>query len=336
MSKELMIPKNLTPEVFTTGGIEPLLNDIKSKVLNFNADISTEEGRKEVASFAYKIARSKTAVDDMGKEYVAKLKELPKQVDAQRKLFRESMDELRDKVRQPLTEWETAEKERIKGLELAIGEIINAGNVSFERWQEFPVDLMKDRLKKIQAEKETNWQEFSDRAEQVISEAIEKIETAISKKETYDNEQAELEQLRKEKAEREKRDYEEKIKQEAAEKARHEAEEKAAQEKAEIERKAREEVERIEREKKAAIESQERAEREAKEAVEKERARVAEKEVRKQEEEQKRITDKEHKKKIHSEIEIFLSSQLGLDDNSSSAVVDALQLGAIPHITIKY
>jgi hypothetical protein len=114
-SKELMIPENITPAIFTDEkkGITELLKSVGTKVVAFKGDISTEEGRKETKDFGKLINRSKTAVDDMGKEHVAKLKELPKQIDAQRKLFRDGMDEYKDQVLKPLTEWQEVEDKRI-------------------------------------------------------------------------------------------------------------------------------------------------------------------------------------------------------------------------------
>lgn len=154
MTKELIRLNDLTPAVFNN--VEPLLKDIQAKVANFNGDVSTDIGRKKIASFAFKISRSKTAVDNMGKEHVAELKQLPKLVDEQRKMFRDGMDEMRDAVRKPLTDWEDADKERIAVHEGNLAEIVNAGLVS---WQVMCIDALKDRLAELQREKATDWQE---------------------------------------------------------------------------------------------------------------------------------------------------------------------------------
>jgi hypothetical protein len=65
---------------------------------------------------AHKVARSKTYIDNAGKDLVAELKALPKQIDESRRVVRERLDALKDEVRRPLTEWE-AEQERIKAEE---------------------------------------------------------------------------------------------------------------------------------------------------------------------------------------------------------------------------
>jgi ABC-type Zn uptake system ZnuABC Zn-binding protein ZnuA len=61
-------------------------------------------------------SRSKTYIDNAGKDLVAELKALPKQIDESRRVVRERLDALKDEVRRPLTEWE-AEQERIKAEE---------------------------------------------------------------------------------------------------------------------------------------------------------------------------------------------------------------------------
>ncbi len=348
-----MIPNDITPAIFTDKkkGVKELLETVKKKVDAFKGDLSTEESRKEIKDFAKKINRSKTAVDDMGKEHVAKLKDLPKQIDAQRKIFREGMDEYKDKVLKPLTEWEAVENERIAVHEGNIAEIANAGDVS---WRVMCIDAIKDRLAELQRAKATDWQEFSERANQVISESIEKAETAIAEREIYDKEQAELEALRKEKAERDKRDYEEKLKTEAAEKER-----------LETERKAKEKAERLEREKKLVEEAEQRAKAELKAAKQKaiddaKRAEIAKIEAKKQAEADKEAAvvrehekvaaeekakadaqakleaNKKHKSKIHNDIGIALSSQMGLDPTIASELIEWISLGKIPHVSIRY
>ena len=65
----------LTPAtVFVPGGVEAIVSKLETEVRSIKTDISTDAGRKEIASIAYKVARSKTALDDMGKNLVADIK----------------------------------------------------------------------------------------------------------------------------------------------------------------------------------------------------------------------------------------------------------------------
>ena len=52
-------------------------------------------------------------MDSAGKKLVADWKEKAKKVDESRKIARDFLDNLRDEVRRPLTEWEEAEEKRI-------------------------------------------------------------------------------------------------------------------------------------------------------------------------------------------------------------------------------
>ena len=100
--------------IFTNqDGLDKILKGIESKVSGIVPDISTQKGRKEIASLAYKVAQSKTLLDKLGAELTANWKERAKKVDVSRKYIRDYLDTLKDRVRQPLTEWEEAEAKRI-------------------------------------------------------------------------------------------------------------------------------------------------------------------------------------------------------------------------------
>ena len=72
----------------------------------------TRAGRAELASLAHRVARTKTALDDLGKDLVAEWKAKSAAVDAQRRRIREALDGLKGTVRAPLTQWELDEEAR--------------------------------------------------------------------------------------------------------------------------------------------------------------------------------------------------------------------------------
>jgi len=72
----------------------------------------TRAGRAELASLAHRVARTKTALDDLGKDLVADWKAKSAAVDAQRRRIREALDALKGTVRAPLTQWELDEEAR--------------------------------------------------------------------------------------------------------------------------------------------------------------------------------------------------------------------------------
>ncbi|MEG7606686.1 hypothetical protein [Citrobacter braakii] len=115
----VVIEKSSAMAVFTNNEqLDPIIEKIEKEARSLVPDVSTKKGRDAIASMAHKVARSKTYIDNAGKDLVAELKALPKQIDESRRIVRERLDALKDEVRRPLTEWE-AEQERIKAEEAA-------------------------------------------------------------------------------------------------------------------------------------------------------------------------------------------------------------------------
>ena len=102
--KDLFDPENPS--------LEQALERIKEEVTSEVFDVTEEKGRKQIASLAHKVARTKTAIDGAGKDYVSGLKAQAKKIDNIRKHAREYLDDVKAKVRAPLTEWEDQEEAR--------------------------------------------------------------------------------------------------------------------------------------------------------------------------------------------------------------------------------
>lgn len=320
MANELVvIEKSTALEVFkSSDSVEDIICKVEQEVNSFIPDVTTAKGRKEIASLAYKVAQSKTYLDGLGKDLVAELKEIPKLIDANRRTVRERFDTLRDKVRQPLTEWE-AEQDRIKAEQ------------QMSAWHEEALEMNATFDKAL--------------AERIESDH----EIALLMNEKFDRDLAEA----KAEAERQRIAHEEELKKQAAEQARLETERKARQEieaAAQREREAKEAQERAEREKQEAIqraeqeakEAQERAEREKQAAIEAERkkaheaeqARLAEEE-RKRKEDAKRQEDKEHRRKYNQETLQALVSN-GFDEKLATEFIKLVASNQIPHMTMNY
>ncbi len=268
----LVIPSTMTaPLLFSPGKADQVIEEIKTVARKEAAelDISTAEGREKIASLAYKIARTKTATDKMRLELVADRKKELKLIDAEGARIWDELEGLQKEIRQPLTDWENRDKERIARHQAALAELETVGNQTANEWQSLSVDAMKNRLREIaEAYPESHdWEEFSSRGRLAVKTAKQSITDAIAKREKYDSDQAELARLRAEAAERAQKEREEA----AAAKAKQEAEEKARLAAIEAERKAQAEQERIrkEAEEKQARIQREAAEREA--AIERER-----------------------------------------------------------------
>lgn len=362
-------------EVFAQGGVDAVLASIAAKARAHKPDISTEAGRQKVASIAYQVARSKTALDDMGKGLVAGWKTAAAAVDADRRRIREFLDALRDEVRAPLTAFEQAEESRIARHEQALASISEApGFYSMAH----PSGTLRALLVRLQAYDTSGFEEFTARAQHALASEVALAKGALAAAEKREAEAAELERLRAEAdarrqqdAERERQEREARIAAEAAERARQAAEQKAAAESRAAEERAaaalREAEQKAERERfaaeraaqeKAAAEERaaraerdaedaarraaaervaaaERAERERVEAVEAERRRAAAAEKAQRDADERRAADKAHRGAINRAAYDALL-KLGLTDEHARSVIAAIVRGGIPHTSIRY
>ena len=226
---ELIIIENVNATtVFTQGGLDAILNDLAERARSIVLDGSTAKGRDEIRTIAARLAKSRTALFKAAKELREPLQADVKVIMAESNRMEEFMKGLEAEIRKPLTDFETAEKERIAAHEAALAEIAGGGDRAQAEWQTLPIETMQDRLTEIMnGDGVRDWQEFKSRADRVVEEAANKIRAAIEQRTKYDAEQAELARLRAEQVAREQQERDKKIADEAAEKARLDAEAKA-------------------------------------------------------------------------------------------------------------
>lgn len=309
-------------EIFTSNGLDPLLERITAAVNEFDPDVTTPAGRKEIASLARKVASSKTFLDNAGKDLVSNWKDKSKKVDAERKRMRDYLDDLKEKARKPLTEWEVVEKARLEKeliekerdncMELAIIE-----NDLFDRNRE--IEKKEAQFRKLEEERISK-----ELAEQRVKKA---------------EEDRALEEKKREERER-------MIAKEAAELAKHEAEERA-----------RMDIERHEKEIEEAKLSAEKAERDRIELIrmaeiekeiavkaEREKASMAaemkeqnqlKKEAAERAENERRIADVEHRRIINNEA-LQSIVEHGIDSETSKKVISLICRGLVKNVMIQY
>ncbi|HCF4089284.1 TPA: hypothetical protein NID97_006714, partial [Pseudomonas aeruginosa] len=201
-------------------GLDPFLAKIREEIDGFVPDVTTRKGREAIASIAYKVARSKTALDNVGKELVAELKEVPKKVDAERKRMRDLLDSWQAEVRQPLTEWEQREEMRKAKHQAGIDHI----NLRLE-CRDLDSTELKVNIEWLEGLSiGADWEEFETEAARTKDKALAALREALVAREKYEAEQAELERLRAEAAAREQKEREERIAREVAEAERMAAE----------------------------------------------------------------------------------------------------------------
>ncbi|HCC5989003.1 TPA: cell envelope biogenesis protein TolA [Enterobacter cloacae] len=298
--------------------IEDILQKVEREVMSFVPDVTTAKGRKEIASLAYKVAQTKTYLDGLGKDLVAELKEIPKLIDANRKTVRDRLDELKEKARQPLTDYEV-EQERIKQEE-------EAQRAAEELSKKIEADhemalLMNDAFYRELAEKKAE----QERQRIAHEEEIKRQAEERAKREAEEKSAAEIAAAKK--------------REEDAIAAKAQAELLAKQEKEKAERDAKEALERAEREKQEAIEAerkkaQDEADRIRREAEAKEAARLAE-EKRIKDEEERRAQDKAHRKEVNNKILADLI-KAGASEDVAKSIITAIVKGEVFATRIAY
>ncbi len=307
---------------------EQIANNARSIVFNMN----DKKERDALKSYAYNLARTKTTVDNYGKELVSGIKAQAAVIDADRKFWRDNMDLLQEEIRKPLTDFENAEKARIKRLEDEVAVIKMPANLCGE-WDAASI---KDAIQTLENKViDSSFEEFEQEAKLAKFETLEKLRTALAAREKYEAEQAELERLRQAEILRQQQEREAQIAREAAEKATRETEEKA---RFEAERVQREKAEAEQREARLVAEK-EAAELRAQHAAEAERKRIEAEQAAKLEAERQadeaRQANQAHRKKICNEALKGLLA-LGIDEAKSKEILQAINKGLVPHVSIKF
>ena len=110
-TESMVLPEQMTADDFSSK-MDAILEEIESRAGNQILGIGTAKDRKQIASVAHGIARAKTHLDNMGKEIKAEAKKIVDETDMTRRKMRARLDELKTKIRKPLTDFEDAEKLR--------------------------------------------------------------------------------------------------------------------------------------------------------------------------------------------------------------------------------
>lgn len=312
--------------------------------------VDTAKGRKETASLAARVAKSKTYLDGLGKDLVSGIKQQAKEIDNRRKTIRDSLDELKEEVRKPLTEFEEKEKARIA---------LHEGNIDRLTGMKNEIILAEsvDAIEEIEAISELfsslDWEEYSESSERLISQLIDlagERKSAIIKQA---EQEAELARLKAEAEARDKKERDERIARESAESARLEAEQKAAKQreaeqaalrKAEqdkidaqqavidAERREIEAAKRAEKDKQDAIA---REKEKADQAIQDERNRALELKRLEEEQTAEREADKAHKAKVNNKAVADLVAA-GVSQSAAKKAVVAIAKGLVENVKISY
>lgn len=356
------------PALYVAGGLQQFIDLVKGEVEGEVPDLKTRKGRERIASLAAKVSKSKTAVEKPGRDYLRRLKEMPKVVEAELRDFVTKMDALRDETRRPLTEWEAAEDARIDRHNDRLNWLKTLADDLGE--------LSSLHIKGLITEAEgmqlgAHWEEFEAEAASAKDKVLTTLRAALQKREQVEAEQAELERLRREaderaeadrirlaqdqavEAERQRVAQEQQAAREAAARREQELLDQAAAQEREAENqrlqlklqaeqaeRARVQAEadrvateqRMEQERQAAARRQEEAAEQARQE-ERRRADAAAAEIVRQQEARER--DKNHRASINrAALEAFVAE--GMTEECAKQAIKLIALRKIPNIQISY
>lgn len=336
---------------------------IAMEARGLKADVKTKRGRESIARMAYKVARTKTAIDDAGKKLTEDARARIATIDAARREIRTRLDALRDEVRAPLNAWEAAEEARLARVDATLKQIRDAARVTMDDTSK----TISERITSLEALvlEEDEFQGDLERATTDRDTAVDTLRTALQQAQRREAEQAELARLRAaeearqaderrlaaeaearrqeaerqereraaaERAERERQEQVQRAAREAEEKARRDAEIAAQEAQAERDR---QHLEEIARERRAREEAEAAARRETQRREDEERARQ-EAARREQEESARRAADREHRSAVMRTAKEALMEHGGLDEDAAKKVVLAIAAGSVPAVTIRF
>ncbi|MCF5179601.1 hypothetical protein GIV96_11005 [Pseudomonas syringae] len=356
------------PVIYVTGGLNQFLQAVTAEVTAEVPDLTTAKGRARIASLANKVSKSKKAVEDPGRDYLKRLKEMPKVVETELREFVNSMNALRDATRKPLTDWEEANDKRIDAHNDGIQRIKNLA-VFAETPSAATVAQVIAELELVEIN--DSWEEFLPEAAQAKDRSLATLRNLLADRTKHEAELAEIAKFNAEKAEREQKERDDEIARQAVERAKRESDQKAQEEREAAAKREQELIDQAEQAKRdaeqskrdadAAAENQalqlklaaEREERqklqaeqdrlaaEQRQAEAVERARLAE--VQRQEDakaeelrqQKDREDDKAHKASINrAALEAFIAG--GMPEDCARKAVTLIAQRKIPAITIAY
>lgn len=310
-----------------------LLAEIEAEIAALPIKLTTASGREAISSLSGSISSRKARIVEAGLALTEGWRKQTNAVNAIKKAASEGLDALRDKARQPLTDWEAAQKKRAAQITDALVFFAQAAVVPAGSTLE-SIAATVARVEAIQI-----GHEFGDseaRARQDKLNALARLDEARIGIVRANAERAELERLRAADQERERAAQAAEAQRLAdeAERERIASAERRATEAAEAKVKAAADAEIAAERRKAqeaadALAAEQRRQREAAEAEAARVAAVAAEDARRQ-------ADIEHRSTIMRAAKEALMEHAGLSEAAAKKVVHAITGGSIPAVTLKF
>lgn len=339
------------PAIFGHNSLSLFVEAVRAEVIGEVPDLTTDKGRKRIASLAATVARSKTAVDGVGRAYLKQLKGLPKIIEAELREFEADMNAVRDEVRKPLSDWE-AEKEKAKAVvQEAMDELTNYYTLPAEGCDSQAIRFRIAQLESPAPKVEV----FGDRLEEAVTKqqyGLDILSKALDERLNFEKDQEELERLRKEAAAREEQDRIKAAADKAVEDERQRVAQQQQAQRDEDARKIREAEERVQRAEQGRQAVERQAEQERQQAAQREeQARLDEQQRQRNEQaEQQRQQTAREANRAHcgainkAALDALLAVNMSADGQVESflsaaeakAIITAIIRGQIPAVTIQY
>lgn len=349
------------------------LAEIKQKNTDTQFDYNSKAGRKEARSHIYKIRQSRAEVERRRKEEKEPILKAAEALDTIANEIKAEFDQMIEFHLTPVEEAEKREEERLASLRIDIKSITEKADTDG-----MSAEQIKTCMQQLMATdtSEDVFAELADEAAQAKQDTLEKLRIRLEAQKKHEEQQAELDRLRREAAEREERERKEREIREAEEAKRFEEQRQKEEAAKEAARKQQEEIDRQNRERNEAIRRAEEAERKAKEAEEQrirdkeeaearekaaaeraaqaerdrianeerikreaeeaERARVKAAEEKAEQERRQREADAKIRDQVRGQIKAALVEHAGIDKDDAISVTNAIDAGEIPYVTINW
>lgn len=209
----------LTAKDVFCGNAASIVDAIKKEALSYVNDPATPAGRKEIISLAAKVAKSKTFLDKLGKDLTEDWRTQTGKVNEERRFIVAELDALRDTIRQPVTEYEQRETQRVLALNEKVAKIRDMTADIYVR--SLTSQQLAERIAQIEAITVTadEYQEYTQQATTALAESLCELKSKHEKTLAYEQQQIEIARLRKEAEERAQADRDAEIARQATLKA---------------------------------------------------------------------------------------------------------------------
>lgn len=340
-------------------GIAALVAFVGEQVKAHVPDITTKAGRDAIASLAYKVARTKTLIDNTGKALTEDARKSIDRVNDMRRDAKEKLEALQAEARRPLDEWEAKEEKRHNVIRDTRQRLSECRSIPFGTSSQkiaavmesvnslaFDPDTFREEMEAIENEKHNTLVALKVAYDTAVKDEDDKRELARLKQQETERLAREAEVERQRQVEAARVAEEARIREEEAEKVRQQEREAAAAK----EREAQAERDRIEA---ARVEAERAKERQRQEELDAaaERTRVAEAEAQRlrdvaaaDERERQRIKNEEETRRRNMEYRAGVIERTkadimnvsGISAAKAELIAQAIAAGSISNVEMKF